>query len=329
MILNDTIRIDLNKNAKLPYYVKSVLRILIPHFIYKKKMQNLFNNMELRDDKEYIDFRVNYYNKLYNNFLLNDSHYTIKEFCNKERKRTYYFDLVQYLFYFNQKLKISYLFGDITHIPATPSLLKSRPISSENENSVLMNLDKVRHFIFVNDTMKFETKKNLLVWRGKGYQTHRQYFLDKFYEHPLCNVGQIIKNSDKNTDKVQWVKEKLSLKKQLQYKFILAMEGNDVASNLKWVMSSNSLAFMAKPKFETWFMEGTLIPNYHYILLKDDYSDLEEKINYYSKHTDEALKILQNAHEYIVQFKNKEREDLISLLVLDKYFELSGQKYYL
>ncbi len=90
-------------------------------------------------------------------------------------------------------------------------------------------------------------------------------------------------------------------------------------------MSSNSIAAMPKPKFETWFMEGTLIPDYHYISLKEDYSDLEEKLTYYIKNTNEALKIVENANEYVKQFKDKKRKDLISLLVLEKYFYKTGQ----
>ena len=35
---------------------------------------------------------------------------------------------------------------------------------------------------------------------------------------------------------------------------------------------------MPKPKFETWFMEGILVADQHYILIKDDYSDLEENL---------------------------------------------------
>jgi hypothetical protein len=98
-----------------------------------------------------------------------------------------------------------------------------------------------------------------------------------------------------------------------------------VATNLKWVMSSNSLAVMPKPKFETWFMEGTLIPNKHYVEIKDDYSDLEERLNYYMSHPQASLQIIQNAHEYIIQFNDKKQEDLISLLVLEKYFYKTGQ----
>jgi hypothetical protein len=68
-------------------------------------------------------------------------------------------------------------------------------------------------------------------------------------------------------------------------------------------------------------MEGLLIPNYHYVLLKDDYSDLEEKVRYYSENIEEANSIIKNGQEYLHQFKDDKREDLISLLVVKKYFE--------
>ena len=59
-----------------------------------------------------------------------------------------------------------------------------------------------------------------------------------------------------------------------------------MASNLKWVMSSNSVAVMPRPRYETWFMEGSLVPGYHYIEIKTDFSDLIEKMEYYNAHPD-------------------------------------------
>ena len=112
---------------------------------------------------------------------------------------------------------------------------------------------------------------------------------------------------------------------QLAYKSIFCIEGVDTATSIKWVMSSNSVCVMPKPKYETWFMEGKLKGGIHYIEVKDDFSDAEEKIKYYSKHTDEALQIINNAHNHIKQFKDSKQERLISLLVLNKYFSLSGQ----
>jgi hypothetical protein len=308
----------LSKNAKPPYYIRNILIFLTPSSFYQKKLNTLLAHKE---DKEYIETRVNYYNKVDKKFNLTKAK-SIKAF-KKEKKKTYFFDLYKYLTYFNENFKILYLFGDIVDVPKQPSLLKSRPIGDDNQNSVLLNLDKVRHFIFLDDNIKFEEKKDILVWRGKAHQEHRKFFLDKYHTHPLCDVGQIAKKQDKNG--IPWEKPKMSLKEHLNYKFILTIEGNDVASNLKWVMSSNSLAFMVKPKYETWFMEGTLIPNYHYVLLKDDYSNVEEKIKYYSEHTEEAKTIIANAHAYIEQFKNQEREDVISVKVLQKYFKYSSQ----
>lgn len=72
-------------------------------------------------------------------------------------------------------------------------------------------------------------------------------------------------------------------------------------------------------------MEGRLEPGRHYVLLRDDYSDLSEKIDYYTRNTGEALAIIRAAHDYIDQFKDRKKERLVFLLVMAKYFALSGQ----
>ena len=71
-------------------------------------------------------------------------------------------------------------------------------------------------------------------------------------------------------------------------------------------------------------MEGKLIPDYHYIEIKSDYSDLKEKLNYYIAHPDEAQAIVDHAHEFVDQFRDLKREKLISLLVLRKYFDITN-----
>ena len=90
-------------------------------------------------------------------------------------------------------------------------------------------------------------------------------------------------------------------------------------------MSSNSLCVMPKPKYETWFMEGRLIKDFHYIEVENDFSDAEDKIKYYLKNIDKSIKIIENANQYIKQFKDLEQERLISLMVLNKFFKYSDQ----
>lgn len=91
-------------------------------------------------------------------------------------------------------------------------------------------------------------------------------------------------------------------------------------------MSSNSVAVMPRPTCESWFMEGKLIPNYHYIEIKADFSDVEERLNHYIAHPEEAEAIIQHAHEYVDQFRDSKRERLITYLVLQKYFLFTEQQ---
>jgi len=308
------------KNNRPLYYLKAIYRELYPDFFCRLLLKSKLKK-QAKFDIEYIKNRVNYYNKLENSRTHLNLLPTLNEFQIPPKIRAYYFDSYEYTRFFSKNLKAAFLPGDITHVPDFPTILKSRPIGNHNSNSVLLNLDKVRHFIFVRDKKPFVGKKDMLVGRGAVTQAHRKRFLEMYFNHPLCNVGQV--NKDNQGDK--YLVKKMTIDEQLDYKFILSLEGNDVATNLKWIMSSNSLAVMPRPKYETWFMEGTLIPNYHFILIKDDYSDLEEQLNYYIEHTDQALEIVRNANEYVNQFRNKEREDVISLLVLDKYFRETGQ----
>ncbi len=198
---------------------------------------------------------------------------------------------------------------------------KQDKLKLKSSNSILLNLEKVRHFTFINDPYTWEDKQDKLFYRGGIYQSHRVKFFEKYFSNKMCDLGHTGSKDIHHS----WQKPKIGIKDHLPYKFLLSLEGNDVASNLKWVMSSNSLAFMPKPKFETWFMEGILEANVHYVEIRDDYLDLEEKLEYYLSHPNKAKEIINNAHSYISQFFDKEREDIISLLVLQKYFYYTRQ----
>jgi hypothetical protein len=309
-----------HKNNKLLYYGKNFMRQLLPGILYRSRLENKLS--ALKDyDIDFIRNRVNYYNKMKEKRALSDSVKPLLNFTLDRKDKTYFFDSYEYTRYFQNKFKAAFEFGDVTYVPEKPSIVKSRPVKINNANSVLLNLDKVRHFTFTNDKKDFVKKKNMIVSRNNVTQPHRLRFLEMYINHPLCNVGKINNNGEHN----EYLKDILTIDEQLDYKFILCLEGNDVASNLKWVMSSQSLAVMPLPRYETWFMEATLIPDYHYVLIRDDYSDLPEKMQYFIDHTDKALEIINNAHEYIRQFRIKRREDLISLLVLKKYFYMTNQ----
>lgn len=72
-------------------------------------------------------------------------------------------------------------------------------------------------------------------------------------------------------------------------------------------------------------MEGKLKENFHYLLIKDDHSDFEERVSFILENTELAKEIIANANLYCEKFKDEKLETLLNLLVLRKFFYLSGQ----
>jgi len=224
----------------------------------------------------------------------------------------------------NDNRLCQYQFGDVDFTFEQATFVKSRPISNNNQNSVLLPFDSIRHLTFINDNQEFEKKKNIAMWRGAAYQPHRKLFLEA--TNGLDNVDiadTAIKSQSVLRSKPATY---LSFKKQLANKFIFAIEGNDVASNLKWVMGSNSIPIMPRPKYETWFCESFLVAGQHYIEISQDFSNTQEVIDYYLSNSKLTAEINKESKEYAANFKDRKRMFAIARNVADRYFELTYLK---
>lgn len=307
------------KQPKFLYYAKAYVKTHVPRFMLRPRVSRLDDIVECRPDLDYIARRVHYYAKasIYpdtSEEAWMQASYSIAD-TPRPRQKVYWLDTMEFARHFPQHLRWHLEAGDVDYVPSVPSIVKSRPICADNHNSVLMKLDKVRHFTFINDKMPWRQKADRVIFRGKvaGKQP-RLHFMEQYYGHPRVDAGAI------DCIRPEWVRPKMSLYGHLPFRYIMCIEGNDVASNLKWVMSSNSIAVMPRPTCETWFMEGMLVPGFHYIEVRPDFSDLIERLDYYSAHPDEAEAIVRHAHEWVEQFFDERRERLISLLVLRRYF---------
>ena len=315
---------------KIKYYfynfiINDILYIFIDFSIY------LSSYKKYKKDK-YIMSRVNYYNKINQNFNLHKINPinlheinpnfnkkdiyacdSIKNILGKIKRSAYYYDFKDKIKFFNTDKYVSIIIGDIRDICNQPTLSKTRTITnSNNNNNIILKWNYIRHYRFIEDKLLFENKLDMLVWRGcidkiQDYTGIRRFLITNFESNKLMNINY---------------KNYITIEEQMKYKFILSIEGYDVATNLKWIMNSNSLCFMPKPTCESWFMEGTLIPGYHYVEIKNDLSDLEDKIKYYILNLDECKRIIKNANNYVEQFKDTKREKIIEILILDKYFDM-------
>ena len=212
------------------------------------------------------------------------------------------------------------IFGDVSYIVDEPSFCKSRPIGSNNQNNIILPLNTVRHLRFIDDPIAFRDKKNLAIWRGAAYKSHRKEFLKSTKKSKLCDTADTSRHSGRSLTgrPINY----MSIKEQLKYKFIFAVEGNDVATNLKWAMSSGSAVVMPRPTKETWFCEGQLEPNRHFIEIRPDYGDVDEKLSYFLDHPMETEEIVREANQYCEPFRDLNRQFMIARLVADKYFSL-------
>ncbi|EAR07904.1 glycosyl transferase family 90 [Reinekea blandensis] len=235
----------------------------------------------------------------------------------RDRNALQYFDVAPLLHRFAGHYRFNILYGDITAVPTQPAFVKSRPIHGDNANAVLLKISTLRHFSFVEDLLSWEQKQDSAIWRGHAHNDNRKRLITSNLHNPKINAAQTNRNYDGLPPKAPF----MPIPQQLKHKFLLSIEGVDVASNLKWAMGSQSLVISPTLHYETWFMEGMLQPGVHYVEVKNDFSDLEAKIDYYLSHPAEAKAIVRNANNYTQPFRNHAREWILNMLVIKRYFE--------
>jgi hypothetical protein len=225
----------------------------------------------------------------------------------------------------NERHSIIVKIGDHSDVypEETTYLSKSRVIGDENVILQRWNVHRhwrdfsIVHFIDI----PWRRKSPKIVWRGVSTgDGERMRFAEKYATHPNRAIDVGITNfvqGEKTNKKI--LKRYYSITKQLRNRYIVCIEGNDVATGLKWVLASNSLCFMKRPKRESWFRESRLLPGVHFVELNDDFSNLEEQYSWALTHEKECLQIVKNANQYTQQFRNSKYQEELSKKVFRDY----------
>ena len=139
-------------------------------------------------------------------------------------------------------------YGNIIDVPF---FTKTR--RTNNKTGVLLNFNYNRHWGNIQNVKKydicFHDKLDKIIWRGAttgegngeySFKENRFLCVQKYYDNEHCDIGfsDVVQGVDILK---KYVKNKMSLLYQLKYKYILSIEGNDVASGLKWQLYSLSL----------------------------------------------------------------------------------------
>lgn len=311
------------KALRLGFYLRGAFREALPIALFQRELERLYETLEISSLDHSILNRVHYCNTVDEPFEVGEDALRLSD-ISLNVGSYYYFDLKEYMLPFPPQLRVYQRMGDNITAPERPTIVKSRPIGMGGRNGVMLKLDKLRHYrlFSLRDDAPFKAKRERAVWRGILNNPMRAALVNRYAADGNHDIGYV---EQPRMESRFGPTEKLGVKEQLENKYVISVEGYDVATNLKWIMASNSLCLMPRPKYETWFMEGTLRAGVHYAEVRPDFEDLDEKIAHFEANPGEAEHIIRNAKQHSRQFENEDQERLISLLVLQKYFELSGQ----
>lgn len=254
--------------------------------------------------------------------------------------RSLYIDPIRRLYKHEQIEKaFVVVVGDAIIAPPIPLYAKARTIIGGGQ-SVLLKLNENRHFASIGEVdacdRLYEDKNDNLVWRGAATgvfsRDEERSFGSRFYilsirtslRHKNIDVGYTNIDPLKAHTSVIYQREVernglasyMSIEEHLRSKFLLCLEGNDVASGLKWMMYSNSCVIMPKPRVSSWACEELLQPFVHYIPVRHDLSDILEVYSWCIGNPTSCKSVAANGKRFIEQFLDVNKERLLQAAVL-------------
>lgn len=192
----------------------------------------------------------------------------------------------------------------LIHFGDKPDDVENLPFFSKMRDAtrrrgIIWPLNVQRHFgtMAQVDTgdRDWEEKKEKIVWRGAdtGYDGERERIVKLMFAHTSNEVDIAFGPVLLNPEMKKFSRGGLSPDQMMRNKYLLSLDGNDVASGLKWMLYSNSVVFMPHTRFETWGMESFLKPYTHYIPLYRNLSNLSQQL-VWAKQNDELCKNISN-----------------------------------
>lgn len=209
-------------------------------------------------------------------------------------------------------------YGETGETGRIPMIRKSR--RGNDTTSIIYNFRTLRLTTPSYDARRadipWNKKDNNVIWRGATTgQEQRVNLVTSYYNKYDVGFSSIKQKPEMSAFK----KKSVTIQDQLKFKFIISLEGNDVASNLRWILASNSVPIMKKPNWQSWIMEYRLQPNVHYLELNDDMSNLEEVLSWAATNDNLCEEIGQNGKNYMSQFLNEENDLPVQKSLLEEF----------
>ena len=214
----------------------------------------------------------------------------------------------------------TFFYDDILPTQGQFIISHSRPYNSRNIILVPWHgyHNPTNYHRHANLSESFQTKKNVLVWRGgttgpiaknsgREGKNNRFDIVKRYY-----NTTAQIDIGFSDIYDAQWTKlvgnytrPRMTISMILNHKYVLCMEGNDLATNFIWVLASKSVPFHTYPfTCESIFWADGIHPWEHFIPVAIDGHDLGMKLNWCFQNERNCQKIGENGFKYMIRHLN-------------------------
>jgi hypothetical protein len=222
--------------------------------------------------------------------------------------------------------------------------LESEIVLMPDFEALLGNYDFLSEVAKGTQAYPWEKKIPMAIWRGAttGGDSSLEYTLENFLSHPRSELvtlslqfpylidarfnvlGQTSEPSSILLAYAPYFAKSINIAKHLPYKYQILIDGNSCAySRAYWQLFSNCLIFKQDSDHVQWYYRA-LIPNVHYIPVKNHLEDLIEKIFWAHEHDLECYQISNNATNFAND--NLKRSDVMYYfyLLLTEYAKLQN-----
>ena len=228
--------------------------------------------------------------------------------------------------------RLCFLCGDTIYTGETyPVLVKTRDSHDDQSNGVICSLQSKRHWNLTFSDIPWKKKTSDYFWRGADtgkYSDNNQRlsFVESYFSDRV-GFSKYEQNFSRSPDRYlqKYLLGSVPRREIMQYKYQVVLEGNDKASNLNWVLHSNSVPIMSRPKYHSWLCESYLKPGVHYVEVDEDFSDFDDEITWCQENDDLAKEIAMNGKRFMSQFLSVEREALIEQKLIESVDQIYAE----
>lgn len=115
-----------------------------------------------------------------------------------------------------------------------------------------------------------------------------------------------------------WFREPATKIEQSRFKYLLALEGNDIPTGIYWSLASNSIVLVPRRSWET-AMDFGLQPGVHYVASGDTAEEIEHAVEMCEADREMCEGIIENAHRFIDRITDINLRDTIDFEVANRY----------